>query len=873
MKYLRIVRRMACLILAGFAASAAPATAEGVLAPVPSRIVAPANDHDLALLAGNTHPEAVPQNDLGLANPGQQLQNMHLVLQRSAEQERALAALHESQYDPFSPNYHRWLHAEEFGRTFGPSDADIAEVTRWLRSQGLQVLEVGAGRISISFTGSVARVQKAFHVEMHRYLVDGEEHLANDRDPQIPQALAPVVTGVAALHDFRARPQMARGLDVARDLLTGLTTALPAQVELEPMPGEFGPATRPTASSIESARSIESPTASPQLGFTYNGLVREDVTPLDFAAIYNLLPLWKESTPINGTGVTVAIAGGSDIILSDLVNFRKIFGLPPKTLTVIHNGADPGFQVDQQENTLDVEMVSAAAPGANITLVVTPASGNAFLGSATYIVNHEVAPIMSLSYGVCELNMGTSLNALVNSVWQQGAAEGISIFVSSGDQGAAGCSHDNQKAPTPDTEGTQVNGFASSPYVTAVGGTDFLWEYLSSGQSKYWNPANVNGGSAKGYIPEQAWNGTCTNPLLLLNFTSTGGAPLYANSEALCNGLLTYAGGKFKDLINIWGGSGGVSRCTTPTGTTPATCKGGYAKPSWQTGTGVPNDGKRDLPDLALYSSAWILANSPNFGGSAIVMCYSGAPSHNACTFTTPTSAVLQEVGGTSAASPFMAGVMALVLQKTGARQGLANPAFYKLEAKENLGTCGSDNVTISSTCIFHDVTNGSIAMACTPGDPNCTTTVSGHKYGILNGYSATAGYDLATGLGSINALNLVNDWTTVAPTPTVSISPSSIAFPTTKAGSTSAAKVITVKNTGKVAVTLFSNGITFSGTNATSFIKTATTCTTTLVVGGSCTISVAFKPTVAGSLTAKLALDDNASGGPQTVSLTGTGN
>ena len=213
---------------------------------------------------------------------------------------------------------------------------------------------------------------------------------------------------------------------------------------------------------------------------------------------------------------------------------------------------------------------------------------------------------------------------------------------------------------------------------------------------------------------------------------------------------------------------------------------------------------------------------------------------------------------------------MALVLQKTGARQGLANPAFYKLEAKENLGTCGSDSVTISSTCIFHDITNGSIAMACTPGDPNCVSTVSGHKYGILNGYATNYGYDLATGLGSINALNLVNDWTSVAPTPTVTLSPASIAFPTTKVGATSASKIITVKNTSSVAVTLFSNGMTFSGTNASSFVKTATTCGTTLVVGGSCTISVAVKPTVTGTLAAKLALDDNASGGPQTVMLSG---
>lgn len=867
MKFKRIVQKIAGMAFAMFAVGSALAAAAGAVASVPSRIVAQANDNDLITLAGNTHPDATPQNDLGLANPQQQMKTMYLVLQSSEEQERALAALHESQYDPFSPDYHHWLHADEFGQTFGPSDADISKLTQWLRGHGLQEVKVSAGRVSISFTGTVARVQNAFHVQMHRYRVDGEDHLANDRDPTIPLALAPVVSGVAALHDFRGRPQMERGMDVKRDLLTGRTTPL-AMAESETIGDDAGTAGTPRTAG-------ESSMVNPQLGLNYNGFVREDVTPYDFATIYNLLPLWQESTPINGTGVTVAIAGGSDIILSDLANYRKIFGLPPTTLTVIHNGPAAGFQFDQQENTLDVEMVSAAAPGANITLVVTSptVSSAPFLSSASYIVDNEVAPIMSLSYGFCELKVGTAENTLVNKMWRQGATEGISIFVSSGDQGSAACSHDSQSAITPDTFGTQVNGYASSPYVTAVGGTDFLWEFLNNGQTTYWNSTNsVNGASAKSYIPEEAWNGTCANPLLLLDFTTSSGAPLYSSSEALCNGLLTYQGGVFNNLINIWGGSGGVSNCTKPTGTTPASCKGGYAKPSWQKGTGVPEDGKRDLPDLALFSSAWILTNSPNFGGSAIVMCYSGAPTHNVCTFTTSNSAVAQEIGGTSAASPFMAGVMALVLQKTGARQGLANPAFYKLEAKENLASCGSDNVTISSACIFHDITNGSNAMACLTGDPDCVTNVSGDKLGILSGYAATQGYDLATGLGSINALNLVNDWTKVAPTPTVSLAPSSIAFPSTKVGSTSASQVITVKNTGKVAVSLFTNGITFSGANASSFVKTATTCATKLVVGGSCTISVAFKPAATGTSAANLALDDNASGGPQTVSLSGTG-
>jgi hypothetical protein len=119
MNYLRIVRRVACVTLAVLATGSAPAAAAGTLGPVPSRIVARAGDSNLVSLAGNTHPDAAPQNDLGLANPGQQMKTMHLVLQRSAEQERALAALHESQYD-----CRRQLHHQRRVQTHGHRGLD-----------------------------------------------------------------------------------------------------------------------------------------------------------------------------------------------------------------------------------------------------------------------------------------------------------------------------------------------------------------------------------------------------------------------------------------------------------------------------------------------------------------------------------------------------------------------------------------------------------------------------------------------------------------------------------------------------------------------------------------------------------------------------
>ena len=206
-------------------------------------------------------------------------------------------------------------------------------------------------------------------------------------------------------------------------------------------------------------------------------------------------------------------------------------------------------------------------------------------------------------------------------------------------------------------------------------------------------------------------------------------------------------------MVGIGAGSGGTSTCTAPTGTTTASCTGGYAKPSWQTGTGVPADGKRDLPDLSLYSSNWVAGG---IDGSAILFCYATSGS-NSCDYTDPSEIVFQEIGGTSAASPYMAGVMAMILQKTKTtKQGLANPTFYKLAATESLAACKSSTVKNGNSCIFYDITTGPIAQACITGSPDCTTNTSGDPIGIQDHYSAATGYDRATGLGSVNIANLV---------------------------------------------------------------------------------------------------------------------
>jgi subtilase family serine protease len=476
---------------------------------------------------------------------------------------------------------------------------------------------------------------------------------------------------------------------------------------------------------------------------------------------------------------------------------------------------------------------------------------------------------MTVSYGACELALGTAGNSLENQTFQQAATAGISSFVASGDSGSAVCTSQNGTPPYADSYGLAVSGMASNPYVTAVGGTDLQWPFSTNPYTDYWNATNDSktGASAKGYMPEMSWNDTCTNPFLVDYYS-------LSSVEEVCNDAISQLPG----LVEMGSGSGGVSNCTTNSTTAssttidPSSCSGGYAKPSWQKGvTGIPVDGKRDIPDVSMFA-AYGFQSSTGIPGSALLICESvdtTSLNTNGCDYSDPDYIIYQENGGTSAASPLTAGIMAMVVQKTGKAQGLANPVFYSLAAKENYAACDSNTVAAGNACIFYDTTTGSNAAVCITGDPDCVTSTSGDQAGILSGYSATTGYDLTTGLGSFNVTNLVKAWPT-ATAPAVTLSPTSLTFTSTNVGATTAAQLVTVKNSGTAALTLTSETIT--GTNASSFVKSATTCGSSLAAGASCTVSVAFKPLAAGALSATLSIADNATGSPQTAKLSGTG-
>jgi subtilase family serine protease len=676
----------------------APATFAQPLPGPPQPLITQAiNGATLMALPGNTRPEANAANDLGIVPGTFPMPHMVLQLRRPAAQQRALDAFVGQLYDPQSPNFHHWLSAEELGAQFGPAESDIQTVTAWLQQNRFTVDRIFNNRIMVEFSGTAGQVAAAFHTEIHRLSVNGAAHVANMTDPQIPAALAPAVIGVVALHDFQPAP------------------------------------------------AYTTPNGSPS---TY------EVTPSDLATIYNFTPQFNSGN--TGQGQFIILVEDNDIYSSsDWSTFRQTFGLSGfngQLLTIHPSCTGPqdggGFTF---EATLDAEWASAAAPSATIVLATC---GSGFPGGViTAIVNLVDNPntfqpaIMSVSYEWCEKNLGNTNNQTLGSIYQQGAAEGWSIFVASGDGGTAQCDHD-QSDGSPGTKGISVNGLASPPDVVAVGGTDFSPKF-SNQETAYWNSTNTaTFGSAKSYIPEVPWNQSCASGLLATfkSFGTTYG------TNGLCNNS------SFQKII---GAGGGTSSCVTASN---GACTAGWSRPSWQTGVvGLPNNNLRNIPDVSLFASGGFL-------DVAYVVCWSdpnGGTGANPCTGAPNT---WSNGSGTSFAAPIWAGIQALINANAGALQGLPNPRLYQLAAREygagGNGACNSAAGNgVASSCIFYDVTQGDNDMPCQGGSANCFDP--GGTFGVLStsnntyqpAFPATTGWDFATGLGSVNVNNLVLNW------------------------------------------------------------------------------------------------------------------
>jgi subtilase family serine protease len=614
-----------------FAIAAGCLIGPSAFAAPPSRITENLGSGRTFQLEGNTHPLVATLPDKGSAPPDTPLPRITIDFNMSAAQQAALSKLLADQQNPSSPRYHQWLTPEQFGEQFGMSASDLSKVTNWARSLGFTNIQVARSKNSVSMAGTAALAEYAFQTAIHNFDRNGTIHFANIADPMLPAGLRGVVSSVRGLSNLRPKPR----------------------VKVKPHLSE--------------------------------GSSGNFIAPGDFATIYDLQPLYNSG--IDGTGQKIAIVGQTDIQTFDIEAFQSAAGLTVKAPTIVLAGTDPGLVKDDlSEAELDVEWAAAVAPGATIVYVN---SQDAFT-SLTYAIQNKVANVLSVTYGNCESQFGTSSIKTYEGYFQQANSQGMTLVAASGDSGAADCdgSTDPNKLDTSATQGLAVDYPASSVYVTGAGGTTF-----NEGGGNYWALSNsADGSSALSYIPEMAWNDDC----------SPG-----ATSAADCSATATYG---------LSASGGGVSTVNP--------------KPSWQAATGVPADGARDVPDISL-------AASPNHDG--YVVCET-PPTHGVPATTSScvngfasSTQTLNIVGGTSVSAPAFAGMIALINQMTSGAQGNVNPRLYVLAS--------------AAPDVFHDITLGNNIVPCTAGSTDCSNGILGYNtaagYDLVTGLGSVDGNNL----------------------------------------------------------------------------------------------------------------------------------
>jgi len=772
--------------------------------PASDRLTAAINSNSVVALTGSINPHAVARNDVGRLASGTKVSGITMYFKPSAEQQSELDTLVKAQQTHGSTSYHKWLNPEEYASRFGLSDNDLAKVQSWLEQQGFVIDRVAKSHNSISFSGSIGQVESAFRTEIHNYKAGSETHFANATQLAIPSALAGVVRSIRNVDNFRPKPFV---------------------------------------------RFHSSHTGRVNPSFTSSQSGDHYLQPGDLSVIYDINAAYNAG--YTGTGQSIAIVGQSEISVSDIENFQNAAGLTVKDPTLVlvpNSGSAKVSSGDEAESDLDLEYSGGLAKGATIYLVYVGSNSNySVWDSLQYAVDTDIAPIISMSYGGCEPDLSSSDYSTLESIMEQGASQGQSIIVASGDAGSTACYADltSSSNPTSTEEELAVNYPASSAYVTALGGTEFPSSDVSSSNTTYWNSASGNDvtTSAKSYIPEQVWNDDSAS-----------------------------VGSEYGAEYALSAGGGGTSTLT--------------ARPSWQSGvTGISSGSYRLVPDISLDSSpdnaGYLYCSSDTSGWSSSqqASCNNG--------FRDSSTEYLTVAGGTSFAAPIFAGMLAIINQKENSTgQGLINSTLYSLAASSS---------TYSSA--FHDITSG--GNECTAGSSYCSSAGESKYY-------AGTGYDEATGLGSVDLYNLMTSWTSgssgsleatttalsaasstpssgVNDTITITVSPQSSSITTTPTGtltitvdgttensslalsngsatysfssSTSGAHVITAKYSGDSLFASSTGTVTVdvsgtSGTSSTgSFTLSATNATVSQGSSGTSTVTIKSQNSYAGTI------------------------
>ncbi|HEX5323258.1 MAG TPA: protease pro-enzyme activation domain-containing protein [Capsulimonadaceae bacterium] len=330
-------------------------------------------------------------------------------------------------YDPSDPMYGHYLTPAQFTAQFGPSLADYTAVMKYCESHGLAVTGAQPNRLILDVHGTAAAVESAFAVQLGNFVgQDGRVFFAPFADPAVPSDIAGKISAIV-------------GLDSALVLKTHVSAVTPqaaAMMGASPMGTGVGGA----------------------LG------------PSDIRSVYSLTDV-----PETGTGQSIGLFELSGYSSADIVNYEQTYNLPAVPITnvsVDSASTGPAGGGGQFETTMDIELQMALAPAVSHLMVyIGPNNGNGIIDTYSRIASDNIAKSVSTSWGAAEYKGGAAFYNAENTIFQEMAAQGQSMFAASGDSGA----YDNGSS-------LSVDDPAAQPFVTGCGGTT-----LTTGQGGIWS--------------------------------------------------------------------------------------------------------------------------------------------------------------------------------------------------------------------------------------------------------------------------------------------------------------------------------------------------------------------------------------------------
>ena len=336
-----------------------------------------------------------------------------------------------SLYDPQSPTYHHYLTPDQFTQLFAPTPDSVQQVTTYLQNQGFTITNIASNNLIIDATASVGQVQQSFHVQMHTYRLGSNIFFANNVAPSIPTSISSLISSISGLdNSTHYHPFYHRALHAAQ-------------------------------------------------GGPVGGL-----GPKDLASAYNVTPL--QNSGILGNNQTIGLFELDGYQSSDVNAYFQNYGItPPHITNVLIDGFNGNAGSSAVETELDIEVAGGIAPRANQIIYEGPNTTPGLNDTYNKIVTDNKVQIASISWGLCENSAGSAELQTLDTIFKQGAAQGISFIAASGDAGAYDCQDTNLNVDSP----------ADDPYVTGVGATHLQTNNGAYGSESVWSdPTQVQHG-------------------------------------------------------------------------------------------------------------------------------------------------------------------------------------------------------------------------------------------------------------------------------------------------------------------------------------------------------------------------------------------